>query len=110
MHDAQIVTAAPSLLVQTPLMATVVVGLAVGWVRWGRHPRASLLATIALVLLLIGGVGSRLIAAWLVATVESARWVQGMIFVTGLGSNIILAAAVGLLLWAAFGQQPDKMD
>jgi protein-S-isoprenylcysteine O-methyltransferase Ste14 len=72
-----------------------------------RHPAISLRVARALVLLLLGLIGSRLLPMWLgqrpVTSAEAFSRVQRLIFIGGLTTSLLAASAVALFLWAAFG-------
>ena len=110
MHDTYTVFAPSAILTQVPLVVVLIAGLLLSGVRRRRHPTISLRVALALILLLLGLLGSRLLPLWLsrrsVDSVEDFDRFRRMIFIGGLAMNLLAATAVALFLWAAFGGRP----
>lgn len=98
---------ARNLIVQLPLIAVLVVGLVVSCLRWEQSRGVSLLATIALSLMVITVVGSQLLSLWLIKSSSGASGdaiaLQWMLFASRLALNVLMAVALAFLLCAVFG-------
>jgi hypothetical protein len=104
MDDSFNILVSQNVVGHVPMAIVVVVGLYIAWARRSRHPEASLLAAIALGLFLFAAfeeamrpsVVARLGPADVDELVRTMK-------LHGLINRTIVASAVGLLLWAAFG-------
>jgi hypothetical protein len=85
-----------------PVVAVALYGLVVAVYRWHRHPRVSLVVAIALGVLLAADLGVHLLIILAQRGLPIGS-VPMLILVVGLMSSLGNAAAIGLLLWAAFG-------
>jgi hypothetical protein len=106
MNDTFNILVSQNLLSHVPMAVVVVAGLYVAWSRRSRHPEASLLAAIALGLLLLAAFEEAMRPS-LVARLRPAdvdELVRTM-KIHGLFNRTIVATAVGLLLWVAFGRR-----
>ncbi len=104
MNDSFNIMVSQNVLMHIPMAVVMVVGAYLALARWSRHPEASLLALIALGLFFLAAIEEAMrpsvVARLGPADVEEL--VRTMRF-RGLTNRTIVAAAVGLLLWAAFG-------
>lgn len=95
------------LVVQIPLIGIYIGGLVVAVVTWRRHPRVSLLTTIALGILLVNLIGGTFVTSLVPLLMTRGAWSAsevGSIFgVYGVLSALLTTIAFGLLLWAIFG-------
>ncbi len=104
MSDSVNVMVSQDILIHLPMTVVLVVGAYVAWTRRTRNPEASLLAAIAIGLFLFAAleeamrpsVVARLRPSDVDELVRTMRY-------RGLINRTIVATAVGLLLWAAFG-------
>ncbi len=104
MGDSPNILVSQNVLGNLPMAVAVVLGLYLAWTRRSRHPEASLLAAIALGLFLFAALEEAMrpsVAARL-APADVDELIR-IINVHGLINRTIVATAVGLLLWAAFG-------
>ena len=90
--------------VQFPSLLALLACLVIALVRWKRHPRASLVASLAFVLLILHGLFFSVIYIWIPhwlgeGTAESHRTFYNMF---GLFANALFAIAVAILLVAVF--------
>jgi hypothetical protein len=91
----------------TPIYAVWFIGLIVALVRWNRHPKVSLLVTLATVLLFLNSVVANLLSIWLIHysrdqagfSHERMGWMLGVL---GFVSPLVGAAGYAMLLVAAF--------
>ena len=96
-----------SYLVQFPILLVWLAGFILAIAYWRRHPRASLLTVIALVIFLLESVVNTYLNLWLplmlsergIATFQMSQ----ILVVKGIVTSIILAVAWGLLIAAIFG-------
>jgi hypothetical protein len=106
MHDSYQVLQAPSLLAQAPVTIVLLAGLLIAGYRWKRHPRVSLLVTIALCLMLVGSLGVRLLLVWLgpleLGSAQAAHRFERRVSIVGFLTNLTTAIAISLLVFAAF--------
>jgi hypothetical protein len=104
MGDARNILVSQNTLGHLPMAVVVVAGLYLAWARRDRHPEASLLAALALGLFLFATLEEAMRPS-VVAQLRPAdidELVRTM-KLHGLINRAIVATAVGLLLWAAFG-------
>ncbi len=104
MGDSFNILVSQNVLGNLPMAVIVVVGLYLAWSRRARHPEASLVAAIALGLFLFAALEEAMRPS-VVAQLGPAdvnELVRTM-KLHGLINRTIVATAVGLLLWAAFG-------
>ena len=90
--------------VQFPSLLALLVCLVIALVRWKRHPRASLVASLAFVLLMLHGLFFSAIYIWIPhwlgeGTAESQRTFYNRF---ALFANALFAIAVAILLVAVF--------
>ena len=90
--------------VQFPSLLALLVCLVIALVRWKRHPRASLVASLAFVLLMLHGLFFAAIYIWIPhwlgeGTAESHRTFYNMF---GLFASVLFAIAMAILLVAVF--------
>jgi hypothetical protein len=104
MNDSSNIMVSQNVLIHLPMAVVLVVGGYLAWVRRSRHPEASLLASIALGLLLFAALeeAMRPSVVGRLRPSDVDQLVRTMKF-RGLVNRTIVATAVGLLLWAAFG-------
>jgi hypothetical protein len=104
MDDSFNIMVSQNVLGHVPMAVAIVVGLYAAWVRRRRHPEASLLATIALGLFLFAAFeeATRPSVVARLAPADVDELIRTM-KLHGFINRTIVAAAVGLLLWAAFG-------
>lgn len=89
---------------QFPSLLALLVCLVIALARWKRHPRTSLIASLAFVLLMLHGLFFSAIYIWIPhwlgeGTAESHRTFYNMF---GLFANALFAIAVAILLVAVF--------
>jgi hypothetical protein len=104
MGDSFNIMVSQNVLGHVPMAVVIVVGFYVAWARRKRHPEASRLAAIALGLFLFAALEEAMrpsVVARL-APADVDELVRTM-KLHGFMNRTIVAAAVGLLLWAAFG-------
>jgi uncharacterized membrane protein len=104
MGDSFNIMVSQNFLIHLPMAVVLVVGGYLAWARRGRHPEVSLLAAIALGLFLFAALeeGMRPSVIARLGPSDVDELVRTMKF-RGLINRAIVATAVGLLLWAAFG-------
>jgi hypothetical protein len=90
--------------VQFPSLLALLVCLVIALVRWNRHPRISLVASLAFVLLMLHGLFFAAIYIWIPhwlgeGTAESHRTFYYMF---GLFATVLFAIAMAILLVAVF--------
>lgn len=104
MGDSFNIMVSQNVLIHLPMAVVVVVGSYLAWTRRRRHPEVSLLAAIALGLLLFAALEEAMrpsvVARLGPADVEELVRTMKL---HGLINRMMVAAALGLLLWAAFG-------
>jgi hypothetical protein len=97
---------------QVPVLIVWVVGLVLAGVRWSRHPRVSMLAVIALGLLLLNLVVNVFTGFWLphrmMGSGMSAGQMQWTFAVRGIVGTVLVTVAWGLTLGAIFGWRNPK--
>jgi hypothetical protein len=96
-------TALSSLLPQLPIVGVIVAGIVIALARWHRHPRVSALLVVALSLELASVIIYPVLTALLIGLGFSVSDMSTAFLVLGLGSGLLRAALLGLILWAAFG-------
>jgi hypothetical protein len=104
MSDSFNIMPSQDVLSQILIAVLVVVGSYLAWTRRSRHPDASLLAAVALGLFLFAALEEAMrpsVVARL-GPADMEELVRTMKY-SGLINRMIVATAVGLLLWAAFG-------
>jgi hypothetical protein len=104
MRDSFNIMVSQNVLSHVPMAVVLVVGWYIAWARRRRHPEASLLAAIALGLFLFAALEEAMRPS-VVAQLKPADVDELVrtIKLHGLMNRAIVATAVGLLLWAAFG-------
>jgi hypothetical protein len=104
MRDSFNIIVSQNVLSHVPMVVVLIVGWYVAWARRRRHPEASLLAAIALGLFLFAALEEAMRPS-VVAQLKPADVDElvSTIKLHGLMNRTIVAAAVVLLLWAAFG-------
>ena len=104
MDDSASILVSQNVLIHVPMAVVLVVGGYFAWSRRGRHPEASLLAAIALGLLLFAALEEAMRPSVVsrLAPADVDELVRVMKF-RGIVNRTIVATAVGLLIWAAFG-------
>lgn len=94
-------------VVQLPLLLVYIAGLVLAVARWQQHRRVSLIALIAIALLLfdlIVGTFTAILPTVLLSRYDWSASQIGTVFaVSGIIRSVIVAVAFGLLLWAIFG-------
>ena len=90
--------------VQVPSFLALLVCLVIALIRWKRHPRASLVASLAFVLLMLHGLFFSVIYVWIPhwlgeGTAESQRTFYNRF---ALFANVLFAIAMAILLVAVF--------
>lgn len=99
------------LMVQLPIWTALIVGLVIALVTWRRHPRVSLLSSIALTIFLLQTLLGALINVALPQIIASSglgtSQLSGFLTIYGTGQSLISAVAWGLLLWAMFGARSE---
>jgi hypothetical protein len=106
MNDTFNIMVSQNVLIHVPMAVVLVVGCYLAMTRWSRHPESSLLVVIALGLFLLAAVEEAMrpsvVARLGPADVEEL--VRTMKF-RGFINRLMVAAALGLLLWAVFGRR-----
>ena len=94
----------PQLLVQLPLWVAWLVGIVLALVFWRKHPRPSMLALIAVVLLLLQSLVGIVELVWIVSQMRLTTEQRGVLVSLLAGARTIISTvAWGLLLGAQFG-------
>ena len=104
MDDSASILVSQNLLIHVPMTVVLVVGAYFAWSRRRRHPEASLLAGIALGLLLFAALEEAMRPSVVsrLAPADVDELMRVMKF-RGIVNRTIVATAVGLFIWAAFG-------
>lgn len=98
-------------LVQCPLFLAWVAGLVLAVMRWKKHPRVSLLVTIALVIILVEAIINTSLGIWLpwMLTQQGMAYTQigTILAIWGFISSLVNAGIWVLLLVAIFGWRDE---
>jgi uncharacterized membrane protein (UPF0136 family) len=104
MDDSASVLVSQNVLIHAPMAVALVIGAHFAWSRRGRHPQVSLLVGISLGLLFFAALEEAMrpsvVSRLAPADVDELVRVMKL---RGLVNRAIVATAVGLLVWAAFG-------
>jgi hypothetical protein len=96
-----------NLVTTTPIFIVWAIGIVLALSRWRRHPRASQFTIVALIVMIVVTVATRIIYILLPMTMRSSGWSpteMAIIYnVIGIGSTLIQAIAWAMILWAIFG-------
>ena len=93
---------------QLPTIGAVVVGLVVVLGRKASHPKASNLAALGLIVLLLSGVGSAAFYALAPSLVDGAGGLAAVFTVSGLVFSLFHACGLGLLVAAVVADRPPR--
>jgi hypothetical protein len=93
---------------QLPTIGVVVVGLVVVLGRKASHPKASNLAALGLVVLLLSGVGSAAFYALAPSLVDGAGGLAAIITVSGAAFSLFHACGLGLLVAAVVADRSPR--
>jgi hypothetical protein len=93
-----------------PLYLLWMVGIILALVRWQRHPKVSILAGLAFLILIVNGMASTMTMAWLPGYLQSAQnysaeQLAQVLSVVRVFFNLISAVAWSLILVAIFGER-----
>jgi hypothetical protein len=93
-----------------PLYLLWMVGIILALVRWQRHPKVSILAGLAFLILIVNGMASTMTMAWLPGYLQSAQNYSAeqlgqVLSVVRVFFNLVSAVAWSLILVAIFGER-----
>jgi hypothetical protein len=97
----------PTLLMNVPFFLTMLVGIILCIVFWKRHPKVSLLALIAFIILIVDSLVGMALTAWITMTAASGKMDGqqfGIVSVTvNCFQSLLTVAAWVMLLFSIFG-------
>jgi len=96
-----------SMMMLAPNLIVWLAGVGLALARWRRHPRVSLLALIAFIVLIVFATLSRFLSVWLPMTMRDEGWTAAqlgsVLTIIGAVTALINASAWILVLCAIFG-------
>jgi hypothetical protein len=115
MEDMAVLTAILARIATlTPIIIAWAIGIVLALARWKRHPRVSLFALVAFVVMIVTTIITSVLYIWLPMTIRNSGWsvaqISTILAGVGIVSTVIQAVAWAMVLWAIFGWRDQRKE